>query len=412
MTLSAPIGTSGATPVPMPALDPGDSPLSPSAAARARALPAALLVAGAITSSRIALANVFLVLLLVAAWLAWRKGAFSGLPTARSLTWPIATFCFASLVSAALSLDPLESIDALPRLVVFMLIPLSAALLDRTWWPRLVAGLALVTTVLAVWGIVQYLGGADNLENRITGPLAHYMLYAGWLLLAVLTLSAVLVLSHEPRRWWLVAPVLLGTLAIFLSFTRNAWVGLAAGVLVLAAVWRRRLLLVYPVLAVVVWLALPAAVLDRAFSTFDLHQSANYDRLCMAQSGMQMIRDHPFAGVGLNMVPRVYPLYRRDDAPRWRVPHLHNNPLQIAAERGLPALAAYLWLIGAFATTTWRGLRRVEGRRRIAAAASLAAVVGITVAGLFEYNFWSAPVQYFTFVLLGLGPGSVAEEES
>ncbi|NCO69785.1 MAG: hypothetical protein GW878_04570, partial [Acidobacteria bacterium] len=95
-----------------------------------------------------------------------------------------------------------------------------------------------------------------------------------------------------------------------------------------------------------------------------------------------------------------------------RVPHLHNNPLQIAAERGLPALAAYLWLIGAFVTTTWRGLRLVDGRRRIAAAASLAAVVGITVAGLFEYNFWSAPVQYLTFVLLGLGPGSVWEEES
>jgi len=396
----------------MSALDPGSPPLSPSAAARARALPAALLVAGAITSSRIALANVILVLLLVAAWRAWRKGAFTGLPAARSLTWPIATFCVASLLSTALSLDPLESIDALPRLVVFLLIPLSAALLDRTWWPRLVAGLAVVATVLAVWGIVQYFGGADNLENRITGPLAHYMLYAGWLLLAVLTLSAVLVLSHEPRRWWLALPVLLGTLAIFLSFTRNAWVGLAAGVLVLAAVWRRRLLLVYPVLAVVVWLALPAAVLDRAWSTFDLHQAANYDRLCMVQSGMQMIRDHPLAGVGLNMVPRVYPLYRRDDAPRWRVPHLHNNPLQIAAERGLPALAAYLWLIGAFVTTTWRGLRLVDGRRRIAAAASLAAVVGITVAGLFEYNFWSAPVQYLTFVLLGLGPGSVWEEES
>ncbi len=192
-------------------------------------------------------------------------------------------------------------------------------------------------------------------------------------------------------------------MAILLSLTRNAWVGLAVGLLLLAAVWRRRLLLVYPVIAVLIWLAAPRAVLDRAVSAFDLRQHANYDRLCMVVSGVQMVRDHPWVGVGLDMVPRLYPLYRRDDAPRWRVPHLHNNPLQIAAERGVGGLAAYLWLLAAFFATTWRALPHLAGDARAPVAAALVAVAGITAAGLFEYNFGDAEVQYLTLILIGAG---------
>jgi len=262
-----------------------------------------------------------------------------------------------------------------------------------------------VTTVLAVWGIVQYARGADSLDNRIHGPMAHYMIYSGWVLLAVAVLIGELLLNPERRVWLLLPPVLLGTLALILSFTRNAWVGLAVGLLVLAAAWRRQLLILYPAVALILWLAFPRPILDRVISIFDLRQGSNYDRLCMTISGLQMVRDRPITGVGLAMVPRLYPLYRRDDAPRWRVPHLHNNLVQIAAERGLPALAAYLWLIGAYLVVTWRALPRLVGPPRAAVAASLAAIVAITVAGLFEYNFWSASVQYLTLVIMGGGVG-------
>ena len=81
----------------------------------------------------------------------------------------------------------------------------------------------------------------------------------------------------------------------------------------------------------------------------------------MTISGMEMVRDFPLTGVGLDMVDRLYPLYRRDDAPRWRVPHLHNNPVQIAAERGLPALAAYLWLHRRFLRRDLAWARTADG---------------------------------------------------
>ena len=380
---------------------------APNRPAGASALAAGSIVAAAATASRLGIANPLLVVAAVAAWRAWRLGELRGRPFAAALLPPLALFAAASLISVCFSLDPLESLDKTPRLAVLLLVPLSAALIDHVWWKRLVAALAVATAILAVWGVVQFLQGDNNLDHRIQGPLSHYMLFAGCVLLGSVVAIAELLLNPTRRVWLLLPPALLGPLALLLSYTRNAWVGLTAALLLLAAVWRRRLLLLYPVLALALWLVFPRPVLDRVVSIFDLRQSANYDRVCMAISGIQMIRDHPITGVGLDMVSRLYPLYRRDDAPRWSVPHLHNNLLQIAAERGLPALAAYLWLLGAFFAVTWRGLPKLSGRRRAAVAASLASVLAISIAGLFEYNFWFANVQYTTLVLMGAGVGLV-----
>lgn len=370
-----------------------------------RELAAGLLVAAVCFSSRMTMVNILVTLVFITVGTAIYRGRFSFGGAAGPLWPPLAAFIVLTLVSTVFSLDPLVSVRTLHRLLVFLLVPLAAALIDERWWPRLVAGLAVATTILATWGILQYLAGANHLEARIRGPLSHYMTYSGWLLLAVLILVAELLLAPRGRWWWLAPASTLGVVAILLSLTRNAWVGLAVGGLVLAVVWRRRILWLYPVAALALWLVFPSTVLERAVSTFDLRQHANYDRLCMTVSGVQMARDRPWTGVGPGMVDAVYPLYRRDDAPRWQVPHLHSNPIQIAAERGVPALAAYLWLLGAFFSAAWRRSSRNTGFPRRSAAAALVAVAGISVAGLFEYNFWDAEIQYFTLAVMGVGVG-------
>ena len=379
----------------------------PGTSGRVVTVAAAALIALAALSCRPLSANLALAVVLISGAVAWRHGLLAGRPLARVLWPPLIAFAAASVLSVLFSRDPMASVAALPRLHVFLIVPLAAAFLDERWWPRLVAALGTVTMVLAVWGIAQYAAGQTNLLERIRGPMSHYMTYAGWLLVAVLVLATQLVLRPRWANAWLLLPVALGGVALLLSYTRNAWVGLVVGALLLAAVWRRRLLFAYPVLLVAVWLLAPRAVVDRMVSTFDLRQHANYDRVCMLVSGVQMIRDNPLTGVGLEMVQKLYPLYRRDDAPRWRVPHLHNNVVHIGAERGLLGLAAYLWLLAAFFTVTWRGLSRLSGEARAAVAAALVAFAGSTAAGLFEYNFFDLEIQLLTLVLLGVGAGRV-----
>ncbi|MGZ8832211.1 MAG: O-antigen ligase family protein, partial [Thermoanaerobaculia bacterium] len=104
----------------------------------------------------------------------------------------------------------------------------------------------------------------------------------------------------------------------------------------------------------------------------------------MVQAGVEMIRDYPLLGVGPANVKRVYPLYRRADAPRFRPPHLHNNVVQIWAERGILGLAGYLLLLALFLRECIRGW---GGPARKFAEIGVAVTVAMAVAGLFEFNF-------------------------
>ena len=76
----------------------------------------------------------------------------------------------------------------------------------------------------------------------------------------------------------------------------------------------------------------PDSVTNRMMSMFDLRDPSNRDRLAMARTGTAMVRDFPLTGVGPAMVPRLYAQYRDPDAVQATNPHLHNVPLQIAAE--------------------------------------------------------------------------------
>src|SRR5204862_5945110 len=102
--------------------------------------------------------------------------------------------------------------------------------------------------------------------------------------------------------------------AMLFTKSRNAWIGTAAGVAALMTVRNRKLLLVLPVLAVVAYFAAPAGVQQRMFSMFDRNDATSRDRFSMIDSGINMIRDRPLFGVGLNNVPDVYPKYKTADA--------------------------------------------------------------------------------------------------
>jgi len=113
-----------------------------------------------------------------------------------------------------------------------------------------------------------------------------------------------------------------------------------------------------------------------------------------------MIRAHPLLGVGPNMVQRVYADYRGPDAVEKINPHLHNVPLQIAAERGLPALAIWIWFVVAVVRDLWTRFRR--GENAFLAAAALACVTALLTAGLFEYNFGDSEVLMLFLIVITL----------
>jgi hypothetical protein len=75
-------------------------------------------------------------------------------------------------------------------------------------------------------------------------------------------------------------------------------------------------------------------------------------------------------------------------------------PLQIAAERGLPALAIWCWFVGVLARDFIR-LRRGAATPSLAAG-GLATVVAMLAAGMFEYNFGDSEFLMLFLVLVTL----------
>jgi O-antigen ligase len=188
--------------------------------------------------------------------------------------------------------------------------------------------------------------------------------------------------------------------ALSLTLTRSAWVGACVAVGVLFILKDLRLLGLLPVVAALFFAFAPDSVTNRMVSVFDLRDPSNRDRLAMARTGAAMVRDFPLTGVGPAMIPKLYTQYRDPDAVQAMNPHLHNVPLQIAAERGLPALAIWLAFIAVLAYSLFRIFR--SERDQTFAAAGLAAIAGMLSAGLFEYNFGDSEFLMLFLVLVTL----------
>jgi O-antigen ligase len=119
----------------------------------------------------------------------------------------------------------------------------------------------------------------------------------------------------------------------------------------------------------------------------------------MMRSGLHIIKDDPLTGVGPDMIIQVYPHYRDKSAVNQLNPHLHNVPLQIAAERGLPALAVWLWFIVSLVRDF---LKRRTSEYRSLSNGGLAVIAAMLAAGLFEYNFGDSEFLMLFLVLITL----------
>ncbi len=310
---------------------------------------------------------------------------------------PLGVYALLTLLSAAFSIDPAASFIDSRQLLLFLMVPIVAQVATGSRAPRTIDFIIALGSAGALVGIVQYaVFGYDDLSNRPVGALSHYMTYSGVLMLV--TSAAVARLLYHRREWiWPAIAVPALVVALGATFARNAWIGTMLAASTLMAFRRPRLLLLLPVLVAVALVLAPAGIRNRAFSMFDPNDPTSRDRVAMLDIGTRMIADNPLFGVGPEMVERVYADYRPDYAVNITNPHLHNVPMQIAAERGLPALLAWLWFVVVAGRELVRQLRL--GEAPSVAAAGVAALVAMLSAGMFEYNFGDSE---FLMLFLGL----------
>jgi O-antigen ligase len=261
-------------------------------------------------------------------------------------------------------------------------------------------------------------------STRIHGFMGHWMHFGGQQMMVFVFLLAFLLLSRPPDRnsksetrnsgdpsrasntgfralafWWTLLALVV--LSIILNFTRGVWLGCILAGIYLVARWRPKALWALPLLLALGYVGAPSLVRERLhLAMHPTHEPALSIRLEMWHVALRMIRAHPWVGVGPDNIEGVYDLYLPPGktAEVGYHNHSHNDFLQFGAERGLPCLAAWIWLMGALGWYTWK-LRRLLSTEKWIADASLAAWLAFLAEGCFEFNFGTSPVlMAFLFV--------------
>jgi len=231
--------------------------------------------------------------------------------------------------------------------------------------------------------------------------MGHYMTQAGLLLLFISLALGILFFSRGKIRFLWGATLFFATLVLIITMTRSAWIGAAVAASVILFLYKPKTLVLIPIILGLVFLVSPQNVKQRALSIFSLKGYSNVQRIEYVKVGLKIMKARPFFGTGPDTVDMEFqlPKYGLSEDAKNNV-HLHNNILQIGAERGIPALLAWL----AFLLLAFIDLRELLKDKNPSiyplAAGALAALAGLFVAGFFEYNFGDSEITtLFLYVL-------------
>ena len=321
---------------------------------------------------------------------------------------PALAFAYCVFLSAVFSIHPSSSLYNAKNLALFIIIPIFYDTVRDLEDIKIIFGVLILAGIItASYGLLQFFNSQDGfIEKRITGFMSHWMTFSGLLMILNVLLFSHLLFSRRHPFWFYPAFGLV-SLALLLSLTRNAWLGFLAAATILIAMRKVRWVIAVPVVIAIVFigsfLIFPSVVANRMSSVFNPNETSNRDRLLMLRSGWEIIKDYPVTGVGIDMIKNVYPKYRSPDSVFRNNQHLHNNVVQMAAENGILALIAWLWLIGKVLSDLIRWKRNEMSREeQFMIHGTIGIVISLFVAGMFEYNFGDSEIKMLFLALITL----------
>ena len=339
---------------------------------------------------------------------------------------PLVAFLGLTVISLFASDVPWDGLPQIKKFFVFAFLPVIYSLLARRHAAhRLLQAWFILAGVTAAVSIVQFVykwqmaraAGEEfytlYIGNRITGSFSHWMTFSEVGLLVLLVLTAYLLFSEHGRRktgvFWVGCGSLIG-FSLLLSLTRGVWLALLVSAVYLIWSWKRKALWALPAVIVMLVAFSPDAVRKRIAS---IKPAANTNRLLMWETGWNMVQAHPWLGVGPERVGARFEEFMppwEGELPDAYYGHLHNNYIHYAAERGVPAALALLWLLLRVLGDCRAALARVPRGRdddRFLLHATMAATLGVMVVGCFDLTLGDSEILAVYLAIVSLGYGAV-----
>lgn len=259
-------------------------------------------------------------------------------------------------------------------------------------------------------GISSWSRGRDW---RAAGFFGHYVTYAEVLQL-IFALTLGLFICLPGKRSWLGLALVVGLTgflaALLLTVTRAVWLGcLISSALILVLTLRRRSIIVVATLAIPLILAgLFVLQQKRNVGFIDRSDDSTTWRGIVWTEGANLLVSSPrhlLVGIGMDSIKKRAKQWGLFDHGRIPMGHMHSNFLQIALERGVPALLLWLAFLFVYARTLWRRIREganVTWMERGVLLGALGGLVGFFVSGVVHYNWGDSEVVMVLYLVMGL----------
>ena len=269
-------------------------------------------------------------------------------------------------------------------------------------------------------GIESWSRGRDW---RASGFFGHYVTYAEVLqLLLAMVFGLVVSIAKKQKKLRLVLLIAMAGLlfALLLTVTRASWLAflVSSAVIVLLGASKRAIILVGALAIPLVLVGVFVLQQKRNVGFVDRADGSTTWRQTVWREGFQLLTSKPrhmLIGIGMDSIKKRWRQWDMFDHGRIPIGHMHSNFLQLALERGVPALVLWLSLLGVYALTLLRLLRKIKAAPaadyeeplggwidRGLVLGALGGLAGFFVSGIVHYNWGDSEVVMIFYLVMGL----------
>ncbi|MEW6361312.1 MAG: O-antigen ligase family protein [Pyrinomonadaceae bacterium] len=250
---------------------------------------------------------------------------------------------------------------------------------------------------------------------RAAGFYGHYTTFAESLqLIASLCLGLLIAALRGGADRKIIAAlagaILLFLLALLLTVTRGSQAAFLLSAFTMVAFGGGKRFFI-SALAIALPIALVGLLIlhgQRGVGFADSRDGSIQYRQMMWRDGIRLLtesRRNLFYGVGMDSIKTHWSEWGLFDKGWQPMGHFHSTPIQIAVERGLPALLIWLAVIGVFARKLWCGIRSApieEWASRGILLGCFGGLLGFFAGGFVHYNLGDTEVAMIFYFLMGI----------
>jgi O-antigen ligase len=278
-------------------------------------------------------------------------------------------------------------------------------------------------------------GWSKSSNFRSHGFYRHYVTYAEALQLITSLVFGLVIAALTRRKRWAEAgegrglygffsstPFLIFALAgmclaLLLTVTRASQLAFMVSAFAIVVLGASRKMLIAAVLIAlpVVFGGLLFLQQSRNTGFFDAKDESTRNRTVMWRDGMRLWTENPHNfvfGLGMDSIQKHWQEWGMFEGGFLPMGHFHSMPVQLLAERGLPALLLWLTILGLYGWILFKGIRRQrsdpppDSRDWMSFGillGCLGGTIGFFTSGLVHYNLGDQVVAMIFYLLMGLG---------